>query len=408
MKGYTSYQFAAFRIILGLYLLQHFLFLIPYGTEVFSAEGIFPRTSLNFTDGFIPGLFDLNDSPNFISGALILLSLLSICLILGFKRNWAALLLWVGWVSLFDRNNLISNPGLPFIGWLLLVVAAIPRGERISIDAIKEDWHMPKLLFYGAWVIMAVSYTLSGIDKFIAPSWRDGTAIIHLLNNPLARDTPLRELLLQLPDWFLHLKTWGILAVEILFLPLAIFPKTRPYAWLSMVLMHFGIILIVDFADLTAGMLMIHLFTFDSRWLKSALKRRKANENEERIVFFDGVCSICNSTVDFLMREDEEGVLKYASLQGQTAKRFDEIPKEDIPGSIIYMRGNQFYSKSSAVLLLLNDMGGFWKVLSFPRIVPKFLRNAVYDLIARNRYKWFGKKETCRMPTEEERGKMLG
>lgn len=408
MKGYTSYQFAAFRIILGLYLLQHFLFLIPYGTEIFSAEGIFPRTSLNFTDGFIPGLFDLNDSPNFISGALTVLSLLSICLTIGFKRNWAALLLWVGWVSLFDRNNLISNPGLPFIGWLLLVVAVIPRGERISIDAIKEDWRMPKLLFYGAWIIMAVSYTLSGFDKWMAPSWRDGSAIIHLLNNPLARDTPLRGLFLQLPEWFLHLKTWGILALEVLFLPLAIFPKVRPYAWLSMVLMHFGIILIVDFADLTAGMLMIHLFTFDSRWLKSALKRRKANEHEERIVFFDGVCSICNSTVDFLMREDEEGVLKYASLQGETASQFAEIPREDTPGSIIYKRGDEFHSKSTAVLLLLNDMGGFWKVLSFLRIVPKFLRNAVYDLIARNRYKWFGKKETCRMPTQEERGKMLG
>ncbi|MDG2247256.1 MAG: DCC1-like thiol-disulfide oxidoreductase family protein [Flavobacteriales bacterium] len=408
MKSYNPYHFALFRILLGVYLLQHFIGLIPYGTEVFSNEGIFPRASLNFTHGAIPGLFDISDSPSFVTGVLVTLSVLALLFTIGFKRNWVALLLWVGWISLFGRNNLISNPGLPFIGFLLLVSAVLPTGEPLALDKTKENWRMPPLLFYGAWAIMAVSYTISGFDKWIAPSWRDGSAIIHLLNNPLARDTPFREWFLMLPESILHLKTWAILAMEALFLPLALLKRTRPFAWLGMVLMHFGIIAIVDFADLTVGMLMIHVFTFDSRWMKSALTRRKANPAAQRIVFFDGVCSICNSTVDFLMNEDEEGVLKFASLQGETAKQHAEVPQEETPGSIIYFREGTIHSKSSAVLLILKDLGGLWRVLSFLRIIPKPIRNAVYDLIARNRYKWFGKKETCRMPTAEERGRLLG
>lgn len=407
MKSYNPYHFAVFRIILGLYLLQHFLYLIPYGTEVFSNEGIFPRPSLNFTHGVIPTVFNISDSPTFVTTVLIILSAFSVLFTIGFKRNWCALLIWVGWVSLFGRNNLISNPGLPFIGFLLLISSVLPTGEPLAVTKTKEEWKMPPLLFYGAWIIMALSYSISGFDKWMAPSWRDGSAIIHLLNNPLARDTPLRELFLKLPEGILHLKTWAILAMEALFLPLALFKRTRPFAWLGMVLMHFGIIAIVDFADLTAGMLMIHVFTFDSRWLKDALTRRKSNAQADRIVFFDGVCSICNGTIDFLMREDENGVLKFASLQGSTAKKYPEIPQEEVPGSIIYLREGTVYSKSSAVLLLLKDLGGIWRVLSFLRIIPKPIRNAVYDIIAHNRYRWFGKKETCRMPTAEERGRLL-
>lgn len=106
----------------------------------------------------------------------------------------------------------------------------------------------------------------SGLVKLASPSWVDGTAFWHVAQNPLARDGFLRDVVLGLPAWGFQLLTWKALALEILFLPLALWHWTRPVIWLALVLMHVGILALVSFADLSAGMLMLHLFTVDSRW----------------------------------------------------------------------------------------------------------------------------------------------
>jgi hypothetical protein len=263
----TPRQFALFRIVLGIYLIVHFATLLPYSTEIWSDKGLLPEASLNLTYGFFPSIFNISSAPNVVQAVLILLLGCSVLFTLGIQRRIVSLLLWYGWVCLFDRNNLINNPGIPFIGWILLCCAAIQKGEKWTLfTAEKADWVFPPLLFWGAWVIMAVGYTLSGVDKFYAPSWYDGSAIIHLLNNPLARDWALRNALLSLPTAVLHGMTWLILCIEIAFLPLALWQKTRKWIWLLMILMHLSILFIIDFADLTIGMLMIHAFTFDARW----------------------------------------------------------------------------------------------------------------------------------------------
>jgi len=252
----------------------HFSTLIPYGTEVWSNVGLLSDASLNLTHGYFPNILNHYDSPGAVRLFLGFLLFASVLFLFGVQRQFASLFLWYGWVCLFDRNNLISNPGIPFIGWILLCCAVIPNGEPWSLFPKKKDgWNFPQLLFVGAWIIMSVGYTISGFDKFTSPSWRDGTAIIHLLSNPLARDWGLRTFFLSLPETILHCMTWAILLIEMAFLPLAIWKKTRKWIWLTMIVMHMGILLIVDFADLTLGMLMIHWFTFDNSWLKSRLEK---------------------------------------------------------------------------------------------------------------------------------------
>jgi hypothetical protein len=275
MKACSPYHFAYFRIVLGVYLLIHFLMLIPFAPEMFSSSGLMPDASINLTHGFFPNILKTWDSPLFTQLFIALLSLLAMMFAAGIFRPVVAILLWYGWVCLFDRNNFISNPGLPFIGWILLACTIIPAGEPLRLfKTYKGGWEFPPLLFKGAWVIMSASYTLSGIDKMMSPSWMDGNAIIFLLDNPLARDWALREFFLSFPIWLLHVMTWGILSMEVLFLPLALFRRTRVIAWTGMVMMHLGILLIVDFADLTMGMLMIHLLTFDERWLNIRILRK--------------------------------------------------------------------------------------------------------------------------------------
>jgi predicted DCC family thiol-disulfide oxidoreductase YuxK len=125
------------------------------------------------------------------------------------------------------------------------------------------------------------------------------------------------------------------------------------------------------------------------------------------LVYFDGVCGLCNRVVDFLMKNDHYGYFKYAPLQGKTAKEALSPEQLLTLDTIIYQEDNQIYKKSDAVIKILTRIGGFWKSMIVFRFIPTFIRDSVYDYIARKRYGWFGKRDSCRMPANEEREKIL-
>lgn len=129
----------------------------------------------------------------------------------------------------------------------------------------------------------------------------------------------------------------------------------------------------------------------------------------DKILFFDGYCSLCNNLVDQMVRWDKKGVLKFASLQGETAKRLLPNPgsAENDPDTALYLRGGQVYDRSTAVLLSLKDLGGLWVLPSVFLIVPKVLRDLVYRFVASIRYRVFGRRDTCRIPTPLERERIL-
>lgn len=128
---------------------------------------------------------------------------------------------------------------------------------------------------------------------------------------------------------------------------------------------------------------------------------------EQYIVYFDGVCGLCNRFVDFLIRKDTKHRLLFAPLQGETAaKNLGVDPNQEFD-SVIFSEGGKLRYKSSAALRIMSTMGGAWKLMRIFLIIPGFIRNFVYDIIANNRYKLFGKKESCRIPTKEERQRFL-
>ena len=166
------------------------------------------------------------------------------------------------------------------------------------------------------WLLMAAGYSVSGWIKLSSPSWTDGTAFLHLLENPLARPGFARDALLMMPWWGHAAFTWTALAFEIAFLPLCLFRIGRLIAWTTMAAMHLGILVTVDFADLSFGMIMIHLFTFDARWFPP---RRDVRQP---VLLYDGECGLCNAVLRFLMREDSSGRLHYAPLQSPVARGY--------------------------------------------------------------------------------------
>ncbi|TGJ98265.1 DUF393 domain-containing protein [Leptospira langatensis] len=135
-------------------------------------------------------------------------------------------------------------------------------------------------------------------------------------------------------------------------------------------------------------------------------------EERNSILLFDGVCNLCNGTVNLLLDLDKKRVLKYASLQSEFAKNLilEHHLEEETRGvdSILFWDGTRIHSKSEAVLKIASRLGGIWKISLLGTLLPKWIRNQIYDLIAKNRYRWFGKREACRMPTPELRDRILG
>jgi len=121
------------------------------------------------------------------------------------------------------------------------------------------------------------------------------------------------------------------------------------------------------------------------------------------IVFFDGVCNFCNATVDLIFRHNKKRDLYYASLQSDFAKR--NLPAEtlgDLDTIIFYTNGKLYY-RSTAALQIAGHLSGFYRGMRSLLLVPRFLRDGVYRLIAKNRYRLFGKKDSCRLPSPEEK-----
>lgn len=132
------------------------------------------------------------------------------------------------------------------------------------------------------------------------------------------------------------------------------------------------------------------------------------SETKENIIYFDGVCILCQGTVNFLLKRDKNDRLKFASLQSEFAKsRLDSSLTGENMETIVLEQNGKFYQKSTAVLLSLKELGFPWNVLYVFRLVPYFLRDAIYTLVGKHRYKWFGKTaESCELLTEKDRSKI--
>ena len=135
------------------------------------------------------------------------------------------------------------------------------------------------------------------------------------------------------------------------------------------------------------------------------MKESKSN----KVILFDGVCNFCNGAINFVIKKDKKNVFKFAALQSEIGKTLLSKYKIDTSkvDSIILLDGDDCYVKSSAALRIAKHMSGGYPLLYGFLILPRFIRDAVYDFIARNRYKWFGKKDSCMIPTPELKEKFL-
>ncbi len=137
----------------------------------------------------------------------------------------------------------------------------------------------------------------------------------------------------------------------------------------------------------------------------SAYEKQVGGFERERgvlVVYFDGVCNLCNAFIDFLVRIDSTKVLRYAPLQGTTAKNNGVARGSADLASVVVVANGMIWNESDAVLRVFEALGGRWRMLAWVRIVPKPIRDSLYRTVARNRYRIFGRRDTCRVPTKSE------
>ena len=129
----------------------------------------------------------------------------------------------------------------------------------------------------------------------------------------------------------------------------------------------------------------------------------------KKIVLFDGVCNLCSNSVQFILKKDKNNQFLFGSLQGKAGQEY--LRKFNLPAntfnSFMLVEDQKLYTRSAAALRMLKHLGGGWSLLYAFIIVPKFIRDGIYNWIAKKRYKWFGKKDACWIPTPALKAKFL-
>jgi predicted DCC family thiol-disulfide oxidoreductase YuxK len=408
-KSYSPMQFTLVRSALGLYLVWHYGGLLPNAGELLGAAGLVADPALNPWHGLLPNPLAaaaLAGVVWFPVAWCALGLLLALALTVGWWRRYAAVLLWFVWATCADRNALAANAALPYVGLLLLFVAAVPDGEPLRLGGrarAPADWFMPSTIYAGMWWILAAGYAFSGAIKLGRPEWLNGEALRLLLEQPLARPGIFRDWLLAQPQWVDRMLTWTILAAECAFLPLCLTRAGRWVAWIGMVLLQVGLLFVLDVAGVALGLLLAHAFVLDGPgWLPP-----RANVVRQPTLLFDDECGLCRAAVRFLLREDLAQALRFASLQstaGQAILRRLNLPLDEFD-SVVFLPdgdGTKYYLRTSALCAVLRTLGGLWNLMGWLWLIPRPLRDLAYRFVASVR-KWVTGPWESQPLTEKER-----
>lgn len=131
---------------------------------------------------------------------------------------------------------------------------------------------------------------------------------------------------------------------------------------------------------------------------------------DKKIILFDGVCNLCDSSIQFIIKHDKKDLFRFVALQSEIGMEIIKhigVDTSKIDSILLYEPDKAYYYKAEAALKIAKELGGIYTAISWFGILPKFLTNSVYDYIAKNRYKWYGKKDACMIPTPELKAKFL-
>ncbi|MEM0940129.1 MAG: DCC1-like thiol-disulfide oxidoreductase family protein [Bacteroidota bacterium] len=369
----------------------------------------------------------------------IAMIILNICYILGWRFKLtgpvfaiSALLFFTyrnSWSMIYhNRNALVLH---------IIILGFVAAADAWSVDAWRNQQNKRRSTDahwrYG-WPIMLVcavtvgSYFLSGVAKIagdLAWEWANGSA----MRSQIAVDAIRKSILgaetapffnvIYKHKWLFLLMGLFTFIVE-LGAPLALYKKRWGKLWAFLTwCMHWGIYFImgITFRYQMTGLIFLSFFAPEKSFTNA--RKKVANKTDgslapstthdlSPIILFDGVCNLCNGWVRFVMRNERKREFRFASLQSDTAeKMLRPFTVKNNMGSIVLIEGDILYEKSEAVLLILGKLKHLWPMLSAFIIVPKLIRDSIYNFIAKHRYGWFGRQQSCGLVDPEDKVRMI-
>ncbi|MEE2789750.1 MAG: DCC1-like thiol-disulfide oxidoreductase family protein [Myxococcota bacterium] len=366
----TSHQFSAVRILFGTSLVGYFCWraLSLDGYELLAGQTGLVRQWRVANPLFMPGAF---------LGCSVVGVGLALGLMLGWKRRFVGLSALVMWLITLGPDLMITDPPTLFVFCAFIAFVLPEPGEPMAVDEPVSFWRVPQRL--QRWLLpgLLFAYTCFG--------WSEIAFMMAAPMADAANSMPRQS-------WLSFL----ICGAASFALPCFIFRALRPWCWTLAVCIQLLCVLSLRADGETVLFLVAHFLAFDGRWL-----RPKRFSDSPCIVYFDGVCGLCNRAVDFIIQEDFERTFMFASIQSKTAQALNS-PIINEGQSMVLQVGQTLHYRSDAVLLIAAGMGGGWRLIACLRIVPRPFRDFAYHVVQLNRYRMFGRHATCRLPTEDE------
>ena len=269
----AGYLFAIFRILTGAYLAFYSAMMLPYAADVFSSRGMLPYASMNDTLDNYPAFLLRLDTPEIVRALFIIKIAAALAFMLGICRRAAAALSWLILSWTLNRNNLIASPEIAYVGWALLASAVIPPGEPWSLGRRDPAWEFPLILRFAGWIILGVSYSYSGYAKLGSSEWVQGKALYHALTVTGAARTSLSAYLPSFGTLLFKVLSYLTVFLELGGIVWMVIPRARLPYWIATMLMHVGILLLLDLTQVSLGMMLFHLLLFDPNWLPAWIRR---------------------------------------------------------------------------------------------------------------------------------------
>lgn len=371
MKHYSPYQFALFRFLLGLGFFFYFLLVLPYAPDLTNTNSI----GINLDQLYIPSIFIWIQSIASVKFFMISLATVSALISLGVARRLLASIVLMGFASTIHMLPFVPSPRDGFAFFALWIAILAPHGESCTLYPMHLSpiaWRIHRWLPFAMRWILTISIVLFGginVQRALLVQ-QFGIAMVSL-------GYFICGILLLRRRW--RLIAWFLVTLLFIF-----YPATMN---LGLYFVGFAALVFAIEQDLV---------------LPWALKNQRASE-----VYIDGECVLCNGIAEFILHEDTKKIFRIASLQGNHARSFLPERFRTELSTVVLQDSDHTFTKSSAVLRIIGRLGGFWTIAYLLLLIPAPVRDLVYGLIARFRYRVFGKYNECRLPTPAERDRIL-
>lgn len=385
MKNKQSYYYIIFlRLLIVVYISIYTISGYDHFDILYNKDVALYLTSLDPVLWVIPNILNYIDG-NYAKYIWTLVLVMVPFVLFRKTSIFAALIIWYIEVCFIKVNPYTNNIGVQTFLMILIIIGLtrIPY-KKTELVATEENIYTNSFVFLALWINFSIYYFYSGYTKLLAYGWYSGKALVLIDNHLLFRAGLPSEIYFKLPIVVKKFLTYFVALDEVI-VPFALFNgiSLMKKIWWSVFILQLGLLFFMNLFSVQLIMLIYSLMVYDPGWKSMNLK-------EENItVYYDGYCALCHYYIKHIINIDLRNIVYYQPIQESAYYN----PEEKIESILVYTK-NICYKKSDAVLYIYSRIGGMFAVFAFfARLVPKNIRDIIYDKIANNRYTIFGKKD---------------